>query len=236
MESVSMSSGREIGAQFFFEARAALISNMKPGLLLQLFAVGLIVLYFWIPSLSPVFIAVMDLKREWGLLYSAVATSFFAGILPVLILLTLGRTTRSQAWSKALVYSFFWMWKGVEADLFYRAQAFLFGDDGYLGTIIKKVLFDQFIYNPVWAAPNMIIFYTWVNSNFSCNVVKNLLKNRFFTKTLPITLLSTWMVWIPATMALYSLPLVLQIPVFNLILCFWVLVLDLLSRKNIRSS
>jgi hypothetical protein len=53
----------------------------------------------------------------------------------------------------------------------------------------------------------------------------------FITFSVPVTLMSTWAVWIPAVAIIYCLPPPLQIPLFNLVLCFWVLVLSFISRR-----
>ena len=43
--------------------------------------------------------------------------------------------------------------------------------------------------------------------------------------------LTTWMVWTPATAIVYSLPTALQIPLFNLTLCFFVLLVSVYGKK-----
>jgi hypothetical protein len=43
---------------------------------------------------------------------------------------------------------------------------------------------------------------------------------------------SQWMVWIPAVSIIYCLPSALQIPLFNLVVCFWVLLLTFVSRRS----
>ena len=42
--------------------------------------------------------------------------------------------------------------------------------------------------------------------------------------------ISAWIVWVPAVLIIYSLPANLQIPLFNLVLCFFSLVLAFVSR------
>ena len=45
-------------------------------------------------------------------------------------------------------------------------------------------------------------------------------------------LLSTWLVWIPATAIIYSLPSALQVPLFSLTLCFFVLLVSVFSADQ----
>jgi hypothetical protein len=39
-------------------------------------------------------------------------------------------------------------------------------------------------------------------------------------------------VWIPAVATIYSLPSALQVPLFNLVLCFWCLLISFISRAS----
>ena len=43
---------------------------------------------------------------------------------------------------------------------------------------------------------------------------------------------TTWVVWIPGTAIIYSLPYPLQIPLFNLTLCFFVILVSVFSQKE----
>jgi hypothetical protein len=45
---------------------------------------------------------------------------------------------------------------------------------------------------------------------------------------------TTWVVWIPGTAIIYSLPYPLQIPLFNLTLCFFVILVSVFSQKENR--
>ena len=53
----------------------------------------------------------------------------------------------------------------------------------------------------------------------------------FFLWQIPECLLSVWCVWCPACTMIYILPSPLQIPLFNIVLCFWALVLAMLTEK-----
>ena len=44
-----------------------------------------------------------------------------------------------------------------------------------------------------------------------------------------------WTVWIPAVTIIYSLPAELQVPMFNLVLCFYTLVLAVLTSEGARA-
>ena len=48
------------------------------------------------------------------------------------------------------------------------------------------------------------------------------------------TLIATWFVWLPVVAVLYSLPPLLQIPVYSLALCFWALMLAYIHARPAR--
>jgi hypothetical protein len=137
-----------------------------------------------------------------------------------------------SAGAELAFYLLFWAYKGIEVDLLYRLQSHWFGNHADLGTIARKVLVDQFVYNTIWSAPVSALAFLWKESAFSWTAMKSKLDFDFFTFSIPVTLMSTWAVWIPAVAIIYCLPPPLQIPLFNLVLCFWVLVLSFISKST----
>jgi hypothetical protein len=222
--------------QLFRDIRSATARNIKPGLILQSFGIALVLSYYLLPQTRPVFDSVMHAKERFGFLYSALSTLLFGALLPLAILYIMKRVSRISIMKRIAALIVFWVWKGIEVDILYRSQAFLFGAQPDTLTVIKKVCFDQFVYNPFWAAPSMLLWYLWIDAGFSFKRVKEVTGISFFTRTLPTVLVSTWVVWIPATEIVYSLPVGLQLPVFNLVLCFWVLIFDLVSKSGVKEK
>jgi hypothetical protein len=205
--------------------------NALPGLALWILAL-LLVCADWIsPSAHAVFASVGLWKSRYGLAFSATTTAFFGGCVPFLFLLVSGKIRRNRLAAELAFYTLFWAYKGVEVDLFYRLQSHLFGNHADPGTIVRKVLVDQFVYNPIWAAPMSALAFMWKESAFSPRALKSRLGSDFMTFSVPVTLMSTWAVWMPAVAIIYCLPAPLQIPLFNLVLCFWVLVLSFISKR-----
>ena len=88
----------------------------------------------------------------------------------------------------------------------------------------------QLIYSPPWATPSVLAAYNWKDCNFSFTRWWPLVSCRhFWLWRVPENLVSGWMVWIPAVSMIYILPASLQIPLFNIVLCFWSLVLTLIT-------
>jgi hypothetical protein len=211
---------------------AALKQNLLPGLVLQLFAVTILVTYFFVPASKPVFTLFGELKQTYGFGYSFIATAFFGGLVPFLYLwLTKGLALNRNLLGLLVFYVVFWGLKGMEVDLFYRLQTDWFGNDGDLQTILTKMAVDQFFYSALWAAPGITIVYLWMESHWNFAQTKQAMTKEFFCVKIPTVILSNWLVWIPAVSVVYAMPSELQIPLFNLVLCFWVLLLAVLNKR-----
>jgi hypothetical protein len=119
----------------------------------------------------------------------------------------------------------FWAYKGFEVDLWYRIQAHVFGGGHSLGTVIIKVIMDQFVYCPLLAVPVTTAVYQMIASRGDWRAVWSDVKAPFWywRKALPI-LVSNIGVWVPAVAVIYCLPTPLQLPLQNIVLCFYMLV------------
>ncbi len=206
--------------------------NALPGLALQVFALTLVALYYLSPSARPGFDIVAGWKTRFGFGYSAVATAIFGGIIPFLYLWASGAVGRGRVRDEFLFFLLLWGYRGVEVDVFYRLQTFVFGDGATLAVVLPKVLVDQFVYSVFIAAPSQVVLFLWKDRGFSWAATKPDLNLTYLTSAVINVVFSQWMVWIPAVSIIYSLPSALQIPLFNLVVCFWVLLLTFVSQRS----
>ena len=210
--------------------RLALKQNLKPGLVLQAFALAILLLYFFVPESKPVFNWFGELKAQQGYVYSFVSTALFGGLIPFLYLWLSKSLSGKRILPLLVFYILFWGVKGMEVDFFYRLQADWFGTEGDWQTVLTKMAVDQFLYSALWAAPSITLVYLWMESGWSLTRWRTALNKTFFYVKIPTVILSNWLVWIPAVSVVYAMPSELQIPLFNLVLCFWVLLLAVLSN------
>ncbi len=206
--------------------------NALPGLVLQAFALTLALTYYFAPAARPAFETVAGWKTHYGFGYSALATGLFGGAIPFIYLLASGRTRAGQRRAEFLFYVLFWAYRGVEVDLFYRLQAHLFGVGLTLAVVLPKVLLDQLGYSVFVAAPGQVVAFLWKDRGFSFQAIKPDLNLRYLTGAVVTVIFSQWMVWVPAVSIIYCLPSALQIPLFNLVVCFWVLLLTFVSQRS----
>jgi hypothetical protein len=210
-------------------------ANLLPALVLQAFALAIVLGYSQWGEFKHALDQVGEFKRQAGYSFSLLSTLVFGGLIPFGILLLAGKVPAGERRAQLVFYLAFWAWKGIEVDAFYRAQALLFGDESSPRVIATKTLVDQFVYNPLWAAPTQTLFFLWKDSQFSLTKTRQALRNEAgfgpFGARLLTVLVATWAVWIPAVSIIYSLPSALQLPLFNLVLCFWCLLLSFVSRS-----
>lgn len=206
--------------------------NAGPGLLLQAFALMMVLLYYFHAPTREIILKIPEIARHLGVLFPILVTSFSGGLIPFIFMVSRKEIARGRYLANLLFMLIFWAVDGLIVDVLYKAQAKLFGDQSDTFTIIKKVCVDQFIFNPLWAVPLAVFAMHWKHCDFSFKIAKTRFSGALFTENMVSILLATWSVWIPAVAIIYSLPLALQFPLFNLALCFWSLLLTALSKKG----
>ncbi len=205
--------------------------NRVPALVLQGFAGIILLLYFLVPATRPAFEAIGDLRARNGYLFSAVSTALFGGLVSWLVLWNRGRIPPGRVLAQGAFFLGYWAVQGVMVDTLYRLQTQWFGDANDPLTLLKKVFIDQGPYNLLYATPVSLFFYTWKDENFSWSRAWTATRTDFAHRYWSI-MVSVWIIWIPAVTMVYSLPPDLQIPLFNLVICFFTLVLAFVSRET----
>jgi hypothetical protein len=206
--------------------------NFLPGVVLWSVGLSLVLAYYQLPAARPLFERIALWKAAGGFAFSALSSSLFGGAIPFLALLALGRIPAGRGRGIALFLIGFWALRGMEIDGLYRIQGLLFGTGTDAWTVVRKVAVDQLVYSVAWSAPFSLIAYRWKDAAFDARVLRALGQRSFWLGEIPVVVVSLWGVWIPAVAIIYSLPADLQIPLFNIVLCFWVLLLETLARTG----
>ena len=207
-------------------------ANLIPGIVLWVGGLWVALAYYKMDSAKGFFDGVISVKQTYGFLYSFLATGLFGGLIPFLYLWAAGKIKKGRVSSYGAFFVLYWAFRGVEVDAFYRLQSILFGDGLDWSTITVKVLVDQFVYCIVWSAPLTATCYGWKDAGFSWSRLRQTTTRQAFLFEIARLLLTTWILWIPATAIIYSLPLALQVPLFNLTLCFFVLLVSVFSKDE----
>lgn len=219
-------------ARTFGPALRGVRENARAGLVLQTFAVLIVVAYFYSPTVRGGLAVVGAWRVTFGLGFSVVSTLLAGAVVPYLVLLASGRLARDRRLPEALFQLVFWLWRAIEVDYLYRLQAALFGSEASPSVVAAKVAFDQFVYNPFWVVPLQTFLFLWKGEGFSLSNVRAALGRRSFFERYVVGLVTSFAVWLPAVSAIYSMPTALQLPLCNIVLCFWCLLLSFVSSDE----
>jgi len=206
-----------------------------PGLVLQSTALALVLAYYFAPSAHGLFAQIAAWREAGGFLFSLISTAICGGVLPFLYLRWNPATRTTHPWPQLIFFTWFWAWKGLEVDLLYRSLSWLFGSEAIFLTIAAKVLVDQLVYNPFYATPVSSLFYGWMNAGFRwAPVIADVRAGSWYLRRVIPAQLAVWCVWGPTVSCIYALPPVLQIPLFNVVLCSWSLLFAAITSRQAR--
>jgi hypothetical protein len=208
-------------------------ANLVPGLILQLVALAIALAYYFYTPARQALEQLSDFRVRTGYAYSIIATGIFGGLLPCLYLYLQPATRGRYNFAQSAFLTLFWAYKGLEVDLWYQVLVRFVGSDNSAGTVVTKMFLDQFVYCPLFAVPVTVVVYALVETRFdAANVWKDLTTPRWYQRRVVPMLISNMGVWIPTVCIVYSLPTSLQIPLFNLVLCFFTLLLAHISAHS----
>jgi hypothetical protein len=211
-------------------------ANLFPGLVLQFAALVLVFGYYRVPFVHAGLFWLLEFRLKAGISFGIFSTALFGGTLPFLYIhfyRQAGNRNPQYNWIQGASLTLFWAYKGLEVDLWYRLQAHMFGIGHQPVTIILKVIFDQFLYCPIFAVPVTAAVYQAVDASGNWSGLFSDLRapHWYRRRVLPI-LISNLGVWVPAVAVIYCLPTPLQLPLQNIVLCFYTLVVAHQARDG----
>lgn len=198
-------------------------ANLGPGVALQVFAVVLVVAYYRWPAAETLLRGVMAWRERIGVLFPVALTAACGGLIPFLYLRARRASRAANPWRDLWFLVAYWGYRGFEIDLLYRVLAATVGTGRDAGTLAVKVAIDQFVYCPLWAVPWLTLAYGWRAEGFSWSRLRTRIRGRFWRGEVLPVFIATTAIWVPAVAAVYSLPLPLQLPLCNVVLCFFTL-------------
>jgi hypothetical protein len=204
-----------------------------PGFALQAGALALVLAYYHHTAPREALTRLMAFREELGVVFSIVSTGIFGGVIPALYLRARRATRNRYTIAQAAGITAFWAYKGFEIDLLYRLQARFVGEGTAPATIALKTIFDQLVYCPLIAVPVTVLVYAWVDAHYVVAPVRaDVRRPRWYARRVLPVLLSNLGVWVPAVCIIYALPTPLQLPLQNLVLCFFTLLLAHVTARE----
>jgi hypothetical protein len=208
-------------------------ANLGPGFALQVVPLVIVLAYYHHAPTHAAFERLMAFRARAGLISGILSTGLFGGVLPFLYLRSNPETRDHHRWGEGMFLTAFWGYKGLEIEVFYRVLAHVVGTGHDVLTITTKVLLDQLVFSPVLIVPLTAVAYQWCATGFStATVVADFRTPGWYGRTVLPTLIANAGVWVPAVAIIYAMPTPLQLPLQNLVLCFYTLLLAHLNRRR----
>jgi hypothetical protein len=208
-------------------------ANAIPALIIQAIMLALLIAFYTSRTVSAALSQLAEFKRAHGLAFVIIASVAAGALVPELFLIVFFQRSRPNRRNlRNLLFTIpVWGFDGFLVDCLYRGEAALLGDVVSVPVVVAKICIDQLGYNVLFAAPFGVLTYEWKNSGISLRPVRALFRWQHYRDKILPTLLATWAVWVPLMAIIYSLPLVLQFPLFGLALSFWVLLLTYMTNR-----
>ena len=209
---------------------AAASRQKKPAVLLWTLALVLVLSYYYIPWVHGILDRLAALKLRTGLLYAAVSSALARGLFPLLVHLGFAQGKAREQLPHLPFFLGFWAIKGIEVDLVYRGLDLLVFQDPLWIRVATKTALDMSLYTPLWVVPTIVLAYLWKDLGYDMTRLAQMVKSEGLISLLLPVLIVDWAIWFPAVAMIYCFPLALQLPLQNIILCLWTIIL--LSFKS----
>ncbi len=224
MEAADPAAGKRstIATPWRIGARAAR-ANLIPGLVLQAAALALVVAY----ARAPGFHAALDVFAGWqiryGIGFSILTRMATNGVIPALFCALIPSLRMRRPWASLLFLVGWWGFMGAMTHVFYAFQAWLWGDQAGVVTVLLKTATDMLVYSPFLASPINAIAHLWHDLNYSARATRLQLGPGWYRRIVLPNQVPGWAFWAPCLLVLYCLPTALQMPLAALLGCFWAL-------------
>ena len=222
-----------LGEAFRKGVRSA-IQNLS-AILALLAAMGMVVViyYFW-PAGSAFLSRYATWQHAGGIFCAGLMAGFAGGILSelcVVYIMDKGHWNRRHVENmifRFVVFSF----SGLVVYEFYEWQAIWFGDGVSWRILLPKILVDQFIFSVFYSTTYQTLTFRWQALRYSGERLWSELNWNFVVERMLPVLVTNWMFWIPGVTLIYSMPLILQMPINIFALAMWSILLAGLSKHS----
>lgn len=217
---------------------AAVTKYWRPFLLLQSAAFLLVVGYYTSHQVKAICDQLSLFKQRAGLPFTMIASAVAGALMPELakaVMLRDRAMTAQRIRNIGFALVAFAV-SGVITDLQYRGIAWLLGSDTHFVTVVRKMLFDQFVTTPIYGTPYWVVVYLIRANRYNLLATARQLSPRWYvTRCMPL-LIPCWCFWIPMVLLIYSLPGQLQFCLFCFASAAWSLVMVFIATYEAKEA
>ncbi len=198
-------------------------ANLVPGLVLQAAALAMAVAYYRSPGFHAVLGVLADWQIRYGIGFSILTRMVTNGLVPALFCALVPGLRLRRPWLSLWFLIGWWGYMGAMTHGFYALQAWIWGDEADVATVLLKTATDMLVYSPFLASPINAVAHLWQDQNFSWHATRLQLGAGWYRRIVLPNQVPGWAFWAPCLLVLYSLPTALQMPMAALLGCFWAL-------------
>jgi len=180
--------------------------------------------------------AVLSQYAAWqhsgGILRTGLVAGFAGGVLSELCVVYIrdwGRWNGIHLENMVFRFVVFFI-SGMIVCKFYEGQAVWFGNGLSWRVLLPKIVVDQFVFSVLWSTPYQTLTFRWQALRYSGPRLWNELDRSFVVERMLPVLVTNWMFWIPGVTLVYSMPLILQMPLNIFATAIWSLLLAGLAK------
>ena len=198
-------------------------ANLVPGFVLQAAAVAFVAAYYRSRGFHGLLAHLADWQEHYGIWFSIATRMVTNGALPAAFCALVPGLRMRRPWMSFLFLLVWWGFMGAMTHGFYYFQAWLWGSEARVGTVLLKTATDMLVYSPFLASPINAIAHLWHDLNYSGHATRLQLGAGWYRRIVLPNQVPGWAFWTPCLLVLYSLPTALQMPMAALLGCFWAL-------------
>ena len=198
----------------------------------------LVGLYYFSPPGAAFLSRFATWQQSGGVLSAALATSLAGGLLSEVCLVYFrqgGRWTPASVANAGFKMTLFFV-SGAIVFEFYRLQAVWFGSAATWPIVLRKVFADQCGYTVLWSTPYQTILTRWHTLGYSGRRLWRELDGEFITRRMLPVLVTNWLFWFPGVSLIYSMPSLLQTPLFIFATAIWGILLAAVGGQTDEES
>ncbi len=199
----------------------------RPFLVIQVLAACLVFAYRKSEAVQAVCAHIMVWKESGGLWFAALGGLVAGVVIPAIARRFVpGERLHGKRWWWTLLFQCaFFSLSSVTVDLFYQGQSIWFGDGTDFQTVAIKVVMDQVVYSQLFALPFAAVLFHWWRLEFDVRATLRDLNGQFYLQRVVPIMIPGFAYWIPMVISIYSMPPLLQFPLFILVGAAWNLIL-----------
>jgi hypothetical protein len=212
---------------------------LAPALILLTAGLVLVISYYNVPAVAEALGHVADWRREYGVGFVLGSSVLLAGFTPWLFRMFVPSLRPAKPVAELLFSILWWGFILLVVDVFYRCLGAAFDHRGwpFPAVVAAKVCCDMFGFTTFFAAPANALSHLWKDTGFSFVAMRRSLGPGWYRRLVLPNLIPNYMVWFPGVALVYSMPANLQLPMANLIGCFWALMcIQIAARSKGRVS